>query len=313
MTASKPRQTKAKKHHYIPRSFQERFSGPDLNLWFYDKRERAFGVRRKPIARLFRGWELYTVVGLDGARDRTTETRLSVIEGRASPILDRVITEAREGRASLFSEAERLALSTFFIAQFRRSPDLHNTVAGRRRVDDAVAEVIAEWEAAGHIAPSSQRSAVENERLGRKIRGNLLAENAAAPMETASPVMMQRGFTTGVIRLPQRSFVLGSTQFARLLSPQRRQDLGDPGSELWLPIASDVALCSHGLPGRGRLLEIDRDQDVRKVNGAIVSASTVFASPNRELVEALSRRMGEYQPPEGEIAVPPSAFNQERT
>ena len=310
MSKTKPRQTKAKKHHYIPKSFQERFSGPDLHLWFYDKRERAFGVRKKPIARLFRGYDLYTVVGLDGARDRTTETRLSAIEGRASPILDRVIAEAREGRVSMFSEAERLALSTFFIAQFRRSPDLHITVAGRRRVDDAVAEVIAEWEAAGLIALSSQRSAVENERLSRKIRGNLLAENAAAPLLTASPVMMQRGFATGVIRLPQRSFVLGSTQFARLLSPQGRQDLGDPGSELWLPIASDVALCSHGLPGAGRLLEFVRDEDVLKVNGEIVRASTVLAAASRELVEELSRGMGEYQPPDGEIAVPPSTFNQ---
>ena len=299
-----PRQTKAKKHHYVPRSFQERFAGSDLHLWFYDKRERDFGVRRKPIARLFREWDLYTVVGPDGARDRATETRLSVIEGKAAPILDRVVGEARLGQASTFSERDREALSAFFIAQFRRSPDLHSTVAGRRHVDAAVAEIAAEWEAAGQALPGDQRSAVESEGLSKRIRGNLIAANAADPLLTASAAMMQRGFVTSVIRLPRRSFVLGSTPFARFMSRQRRQDLGDPGSELWLPIAHDVALCSHGLPGPSRLLEIVRDNDIRKVNGNIVRASTVFASASRELVEALSRRMGEYKLPEGEPAVP---------
>lgn len=299
-----PHQTKARKHHYVPRSFQQRFAGPDLHLWFYDKRERNFGVRRKPIARLFREWDLYTVVGPDGARDRATETRLSVIEGKAAPILDRVVAEARRGQASTFSERDREALAAFFIAQFRRSPDLHSTVAGRRHVEAAAAEIVAELETNGHATQGDQRNAIETERLARRIRGNLLAENAADPLLTASPAMMQRGFITGVIRLPRRSFVLGSSPFARFMSPQRRQDLGDPNSEVWLPIAHDVALCSYGVPGQSRLLEITKDGDVRKVNGNIVQASTVFASASRELVEALSRRMGEYKPPKGEPTMP---------
>jgi len=204
----------------------------------------------------------------------------------------------------MFSERDREALSAFFIAQYRRSPDLHNTVAGRRHVEAAVAEIAAEWKAAGQALPGDQRSGVESERLTKRIRGNLLAANAADPLLTASAAMMQRGFVTGIIRLSRRSFVLGSTPFARFMSPQRRQDLGDPGAELWLPVAHDVALCSHGVPGLSRLLEIVRDGDVRKVNGSIVRASTVFASASRELVEALSRRMGEYKPPVGEPAVP---------
>ena len=83
------RHGKAKRHHYVPEMILRRFAGPDLHLWSFDKRHPGYGIERKPIARLFREWDLYTSVDAAGGRDRSAETRLSVMESRASPVLDR--------------------------------------------------------------------------------------------------------------------------------------------------------------------------------------------------------------------------------
>lgn len=73
------RQGKAKRHHYVPEMILRRFAGPDLHLWSFDKRHPDYGIERKPVARLFRERDLYTSVDAAGGRDRSAETRLSVM------------------------------------------------------------------------------------------------------------------------------------------------------------------------------------------------------------------------------------------
>ena len=87
----------------------------------------------------------------------------------------------------------------------------------------------------------------------------------------------------------RRAFLLGSTPFARFMAHgTRRQDLGDPGAELWMPVAWDVALCSVGHADYRAFLDVD-DARIRKINGAVAGSSTVFASASRDLVEAYAR------------------------
>ena len=91
---ARTRRAQAKRHHYIPELIQRRFAGPDLHLWSFDKQHANRGLKRKPIALLFREWDLYTFVETDGSRDRSSETLLSAIESRAGPILERIVLEA---------------------------------------------------------------------------------------------------------------------------------------------------------------------------------------------------------------------------
>lgn len=284
---------------------QERFvEGASLCLWSFDKRHPERGIERKPIKRLFRVKHLYTTRRRDGTRDTSTETRLSAIETRAGRVVDRVVAEARAGRVPYLADADRRALVDLFISQHRRSPDIHRGVLVDRTTSDIIASSMADWEMLGRSISPEERTLFMSPEFAEMKRREALAHGAADPFEIATPVMLRRGFSIGRITAPRRAFVLGSNPFARFLSRStRRQDLGDPGTELWLPIARDVAICSVGHAGSSELFEID-DAGVRKVNVTVALASTVIASASRELVEAYARialramrRQGPWQAP----------------
>lgn len=278
-----------RKHHYVPEVIQKNFSGSDLHLWSFDKRHPERGVERKPIKRLFRVQHLYTIRRRDGTRDTTTETRLSAIESRARPVLNRVIADARAGRATALSQPERRALVDLFIAQHRRSPDLHREVLVRQVVADIIADGMAQWESLYGPASPEERAFLTSPEFIERARRDAIAQGAATPLETATPVMLQRGFSVARITAPRRSFIIGSNPFAHFMARgTRRQDLGDPGAELWMPIARDVALGSTGHAEYSAFIEVD-DARVRKMNGVIARASTVFASASRDLVEAYAQ------------------------
>lgn len=287
--AERTGQSVPRRHHYIPQMVQRRFAGPDRQLWSFDKRHPERGVERKPIKRLFQVQHLYTIRRRDGSRDTTTETRLSAIESRAGPVLNRVVTDARAGRLTALGEADRQALVDLFVSQHRRSPDLHRKVLIRRTLDSIIADGMAQWESLHGPASPEERAFLTSPNFIEQARRDAIAEGAADPLETATPTMLQRGFAVAQITAPHRAFILGSTPFARFMAlGTRRQDLGDPGAELWMPVAWDVAVCSVGHADYRAFVEAD-DTRIRKMNGAVAGASTVFASASRDLVEAHAR------------------------
>lgn len=288
---SSGRSTTPRRHHYIPQMIQRRFAGPDLHLFSFDKRHPERGVERKPIRRLFQAQHLYTVRHLDGTRDTSTETRLSVIEGRAGSVIARAVDDARAGRPTPWSVADRKALIDLLIAQFRRSPDLHQRVLLRPTAEEIVADGIAQWEARFGPAPPEERAALLSPAFIAEARRNALAANAADPLLRVAAAMEQRGFSVARIAVPGCSFILGSNPFARFRAADSgRQDLGDPDAELWLPIAHDVALVSYGDTSTTRFVEFTKDTPIRQMNGLIARDSTVFASADRDLIEALARQ-----------------------
>lgn len=281
---------KAKRHHYIPELIQRQFAGPDLHLWSFDKRHADWGLKRKPIALLFREWDLYTFVGVDGSRDRSSETLLSAIESRAGPILDRIVSEARAGRRYGLADSERRPLVAFLIAQLRRSPDFFASVAPAEQVEADVARLFGEWEEQYGPATDEQRAEFASGRMAKQTRHNLLAQNAPQPLARSTAVMLSRGLSVGVVREQNRNFILGSNPFARFLGlASRRNGLGDPGAEAWLPIAPDVALCSFGGRSDERLFVLPGTV-VRTINSVIDVHSTVIASASRDLVASFARR-----------------------
>lgn len=286
----RPRKSEPRKHHYIPKMIQERFVvGANPCLWSFDKRHPERGVEHKPIKRLFRVNHLYTTYRRDGTRDTSTETRLSAIETRAGLVIDRVVAAARVGQLADLDATDRRALVDLFVSQHRRSPDIHRAVLVDQALAELVADNMARWEALYGPASSEERDLVMSADFAKKLRRDAIAHGAADSMETATPVMLQRGISIGRITTPRRSFILGGNPFARFLSRStHRQDLLDPSSELWLPVARDVALCSVGHAGISDLIDVD-DVGVRKVNLTVALASTVFASASRDLVEAYAR------------------------
>ena len=270
------RHGKAKRHHYVPEMMLRRFAGPDLHLWSFDKRHPDYGIERKPIARLFREWDLYTSVDAAGRRDRSAETRLSAMESRASPVLDRIVVEARQGRLAAVSSADREALADIMVAQLRRSPDAFDSITAKWNFDAFIADRLADWEAAGRSVEDVDRADLQSGRFVAQTRRNLLAQTVAEPLLRISAGVRRRGFLVGVLTKPNRSFLVGSDLLVRFKGRITRRDgFLDPTMEAWMPIARDVALCSYGERGNERIIEVE-DAGLRKVNGLLSGQSTVI-------------------------------------
>nr|WP_246681733.1 DUF4238 domain-containing protein [Methylobacterium sp. L1A1] len=199
--------SKPRKHHYVPEMLQRQFADPDGHMWFFDKTEAAFGVRRRPIARLLRELHLYTTVAPDGTRDTKTETELSKIESKAGPILEQIIQRARNGEAPQLTSSEREIVSLFLIAQLRRAPEFFDEAIKHRDIKERLTDVLRRLEESrGQIPAEMKRQLFDPPNLAR-MQSNLFAGGAAEPLFFSIEGMMLRGFTASIITDPNFSFI----------------------------------------------------------------------------------------------------------
>lgn len=82
---------------------------------------------------------------------------------------------------------------------------------------------------------------------------------------------------------------MGSRPVVKLTHPGRGH-LADATVEVWLPIASDVAVSpAPGAPTEELLVEIREDSTIRYLNRAAFIQSTAIAGKSQKLVASLAR------------------------
>jgi hypothetical protein len=91
-----------------------------------------------------------------------------------------------------------------------------------------------------------------------------------------------RGIVVLHITAPGEVFAIGSFPVVR-----RKGDLGRTESEVWLPVASDVAI-GIGDPANEITVRDVEPEVILKINQATAVQSSMFAAPFKPLVEALA-------------------------
>jgi len=228
--------TTPKRHHFVPEMLQKRFVNRNGQLHAY-RRESQEQFTTSP-GNLFVERQLYSSENDDGTFDPSLEQKFSYLEGATDPLLERFVVAARVGRAPSMTREDKDLWDTFLYFQMKRVPEFHRTEAVSRSLADgmktATRELIDRF-------PERRReiegltSGESGDRLKRNARIGALAERVGIVLEA----FRQRGiFVIRIASHLQKSFVLGSSPVARLGSGP----LDDPNAELWLPIASDVAV-----------------------------------------------------------------------
>ena len=126
-----------KPHHFIPVMLSQHFADREGRLHFFDKRFPAKGVRRSTPKNLFVHRYLYVQHDKDGNKDNAVETELARLEGRISPIISRIIRNARKQKAPNLTTTEKKDWSLYSYIQWGRVPDVRERIRA-----DAVPE---EW------------------------------------------------------------------------------------------------------------------------------------------------------------------------
>lgn len=93
-----------------------------------------------------------------------------------------------------------------------------------------------------------------------------------------------RGIAVALITNPNKSFVIGDYPLARM-GPDGT--LSHPETELWLPIAADVAVSPWGNTASEKLILIGTEH-VRTINKVIFDHSNVIAGRSEALIRSLA-------------------------
>ena len=277
--------SKPKRHHYIAQMHSKRFANSGGILHVFDKRFPKKGIQKRTPKNLFVERDFYSQVDDKGTKDVSVETEfLARLESEASPVIERIVSAARRGNPPDLSPVEKDILIKFFFIQFSRVPDTLD-----RATDEVRQMVLAKIGFAGQSRPlNNLELSVQNssETMKRHLMNGRIQNLQMSPSREVSDLFAKLRIVVAVIGdpKPERSFIIGSNPVVKLSHPERSH-LSDPSVEVWLPLASDVAV--FPCPGESDKVISANDRHIRAINKSVFQQSTVIAGYSRELIDSL--------------------------
>lgn len=278
-----------KNQHYIPQMLSKRFANQEGKLYVYDKNHPKKGVQKKDPKKTFVRRHLYSQEEEDGTRDVSVETEfLAPLESDASQVIEKIISTARMKLVPELSAIEKRAFLKFFYYQMMRLPAVRNNF-----VDEVSEELTSYLEAASRVRPLNtyeQALLEEGDARERHLKNASVNTLRSSPVgeETIDEIVNGSLCVAAIKRpKPNRSFIISDSPYIRLTD----RDLlyhDNRIIEIWLPLASDVAVALT--PGRFDKLRVLKDRKRETLNQGVFSQSTVIAGCSRELIESFRRR-----------------------
>ena len=267
-----------KRHHYIPEMLSKQFADRKGKLYFYDKRmPPEQGVQRSVPKNVFVEKDLYTF-DLDGDKDVYTEEFLAKLEGKASPIIKKIVDNSRMGRLPNLTPNEKDVCVLFLFTLIKRSPDTREQYMYRLRASELLRYWYREIYGTERIDPERM------EDLIRKVWPLSLREFDELMEREVLPTLRRMRIGIAVIQEGQTGFVIGSNPSVRI---GFSADLRDPSIQLWMAVAHDViVIFSHD--DEAEILGDLSSKDVQLFNREIAKTSKVIAGNSRELIATLA-------------------------
>lgn len=278
--------SKPKRHHYIPQMLSKHFANQEGKLYVYDKSHPEKGVQKWGPKDTFVRRHLYSQEEEDGTRDVSVETEfLEPQESEASPVIKKIISAARMEIVPELSAKEKRAFVTFFYYQLIRLPAVRNNFVGE------VSEVLTSYlEAESRVRPLNyyeQALLVEGDARERHLKNASVNTLRSSPVgkETIDEIVKGSLCVAAIKRpKPNRSFIISDYPYIRLAD----RDLlyhDNRKIEIWLPLASDVAVALT--PGRFNKLWVMNDRKREALNQSLFSQSKVIAGCSYGLIESI--------------------------
>jgi hypothetical protein len=266
-----------------------RFTDESGKLFFFNKRHPEKGVIATSPRNLFCQTHLYTAKSKDGEIDVELERHYADLEGRASPVVDKIVTCARNGRRPHLSAKERAIWDLVFYHQWKRVPDVRDQIFDRMDIDSTVKEAAQLFEALARPLTPREARDLQDPRWIARIKQNATVSALAHSSQDVLDVLAQKGICIAVIRKPHKAFVIGSRPVVKL-THRGREHLADATVEVWLPIAYDIIVGPAPITPTDELLrDIWEDSIIRCLNRATFIQSTAVAGKSQKLVASLAR------------------------
>lgn len=288
MGANRPR-----RNHYIPEMLLKNFCDDGGLLWIADQ-ERRKCYQTNP-TNVFVKRNLYTKRDYSQATESYEyEDALSKIESRAKPAISSLIEQARSGRYPRLDPELDDHFKKFVIALVRRTPESQERVFSELDMDfEEVFDSVAAYalRRGGYLVPEKEWFERNPDflKLKQVAKSNHNANFAAGEhrflRQETERFSREVGLGIALIRLPRRSFVIGSHGLTTI-------ERDSPRKVSWLPIAHDVAICFTAFPDKGSIRYLNSTQEsfIKTINRATAAQSRIIAGRSETLVRSLMRK-----------------------
>lgn len=276
-----------KRHHYVPQMILSGFTDPDGWLHWCRLHERPVTVRRAKPLELFHQNHLYSTLSETGTKDPAMEHALSVLESEAVGVVKAILMPVRRGQLPVLSPEQKRLWHIFFLTQWRRTPENQQANISEAEALRMVEETLDELRQAAPHRLAEIEALATPEAKARTVRNVRVQTIGQQPSAELMRVLERRGIAILRIAQPKKSFIVGSRPVVKLTAAGRT-DLNDPVVEMWLPIASDVAVGVGQGDGKISIHHTLDGRPVRQLNMAIARQSSTIAAGSAELVQSIA-------------------------
>jgi hypothetical protein len=194
-------------------------------------------------------------------RDTSLEQKYSQLEGATAPIIEKIVARARIRQLPQLMDAERDIWDLFFYHQQKRAPDAFERLGLVEDFRNQLATMVYEFERDYRPLTSFERTEIYTPEAFERMVQSASVGARSDDGEIVRAVLKSRGIMVGLVASKKKSLILGDHPQARM-GPG---NLDNSQTELWMPIAADVAVSPWGAAMTEELYSIS-DQDARKIN-----------------------------------------------
>ncbi|MCY4438151.1 MAG: DUF4238 domain-containing protein [Chloroflexi bacterium] len=264
-----------KRQHYIPQMLLKHFVDDKNQLWFFEQDTSKTRVEKRNIKSTFRKKNVYTFTNPDGSRDYSTENSLSELESAADPVVCKIVEHARDGKPPSLTLDEREVWDWFFVTLSKRSPDeAAQLISGLLEDEDMQRMYRKRWGMA-------EAESINREAMGKFLQNEIWPRSFQEKWNKALSSLSGMKLWVTVSSKGQDGLIVGSNPVIRAGG-----HLNDPGTELILALAHDVAVSfNHKQGGVGEL----SGEYVHYFNRVVFNQSTKVAGRSKQQLESLRR------------------------
>jgi hypothetical protein len=274
----------SKLHHYIPRLILREFANEAGQLNFVRRSSQT--ITTAALRNLFAENYLYSRIREDGSKDVSLENVYAKLEGSTAVILASLISAARNGEAVVLTSEDRRIIDKFIYHLWRRTPDVFDRMFPAESDQEAISLIEVALREKQHQLIIDDIEKLRIPGNAKRIINNTRLEVLQAERPEILGAFSEFELHVVVVADRRSSFIVGSYPVLAL-NGEKLSTFVSTGTEIWVPIAPDVALCLCS-PLSFQIVAADQAL-VRKVNEMIVARSSSIASHSEALLRSLAK------------------------
>ena len=279
-----------KKHHIVPFSVLKNFTSSEGKFFYYSKNLASKKIRLRNPSSVFCRNHLYSYLDNDGKKNPDVEKNyFKYLDTNVDPIINQILIAVRRDELPSLDQTQKMIWNDFYIKQMARAPEwldsehiqttLNNTYEiSKKRIYEYCSD--------------DNKRLLDDKDFEYRVKSQSRVQALKTRPEIAAGIIKARGLFFVRITNPKKSFIIGSNPLVRFSNRGTgRRD--DNNTELWYPIASDVAVSTGNTTEKERLFHLENlhrhTKVIRRLNMQIYKQSTEIGGRSIQLIKSISK------------------------